>query len=55
MSIINTGRFKPIIKPFDIRWNYIQHIIIKLISFQMIWSWECGIMSRNKITSLRIW
>ena len=44
---------KPIIKPFDSGWNYIQHIIIKLISFLVIWSWKCGSMSRNKIASLQ--
>ena len=47
------GCLKPIIKPFDSGWNYIQHIIIKLISFIMICSCKCGNMSRNKITSFR--
>ena len=44
---------KPIDKPFDSRWNYIQHITIKIISFIVIWSWKCGNILRNKITSLR--
>ena len=44
---------KPIIKPFDSRWNCIQHTIIKLIPFIVIWSWECGSISKNKTTSLR--
>ena len=50
-SIINTGRLKPIIKPFNSKWNYIQHIIIILISYLMIWSWKCVNMStiKNKI------
>ena len=43
---------KPNIKAFDRGWNYIQHVIIKLISFLVISSWKYGNMSRNKITGL---
>ena len=39
-SIINMGRLKPIIKPFDSGWNYIQHAFIKLMLLLVIWSWE---------------
>ena len=44
---------KPIIKPFDRRWNYIQHAFIKFISFLVIRLWKCGAMITNKITILR--
>ena len=47
------GRLKPVIKPFDSGWNYIQHVIVKFISFLVIWSWKYGNILRNKITSLQ--
>ena len=44
---------KPIIKPFDSGWNYIQHTLIKLIALLAIWSWKCNNMLKNKITILQ--
>ena len=52
MSIINTRHLKPIIKPFDREWNYIQHVFIKLNLLLVLWSCKCDNMLRNKITSL---
>ena len=52
-SIINTQPMKLIIKPFDSGWYFIQHIIIKFVSFIVFCSWICGSMSRDKITSLQ--
>ena len=46
------GRLKPIIKVFDSGWNSTQHIMNKLISLIVIWSWKFGSIARNKITSL---
>ena len=43
---------KPIIKPFDSGWNYIQHASFKLISLLVIWSWEFNNMLKKKVTSL---
>ena len=47
------GRLKPIIKPFDSGWNYIQYAFIKLILTLVIWSWKCNNMLKNKITILQ--
>ena len=46
------GGLKPIMKPFDRRWNYIQHASIKLILFLVIWSLKYGTMLKNKFTIL---
>ena len=45
-------RLKPIIKPFDSGWNYIQYAFFNFISLLVIWSWKCNNMLKKKIISL---
>ena len=51
-SKINTGRLKPMIKPFDSGWNYIPNILSKLISLLVIWSCYCSEITMMKVTQL---
>ena len=52
MSIISTGRLKPIIEPFDNGWNYILDLSFKLISLLVIWLCKCNNVLKRKITCL---
>ena len=51
-SNISTGRLKLVIIPFGTGWNFIQHMIDKLIYLILLWSWNFGSIARNTITSL---
>ena len=47
------GTFEANFKPFDMEWNYIQHVFLKFIPFLVIWSWKFNTMLKNNITFLR--
>ena len=49
---INTGRFKPMIKPFDSGLSYILDLSLKLHILLVIWSYNCNNIAKKKVVHL---